>query len=176
MASEDKAETQSSAAKRAASLKKLSTMQIQQSTMLEDREDPEKYQTSGLFSCVLRRARTTLELTVWYIVAALACVEGGIYCFIKSIASDLLTNWAPSQVPFILSKLCSSERSWTLLTLTTPGPKLTFFLWCFLSYPRMPGVLLHPWLGNERHCQRESLLLQCHSEERQLIACSDIEH
>lgn len=92
VACEDTAETQSSAAERAASLKKLSTMQIQQSTMLEDREDPEKYQTSGLFSCVLRRARTTLELTVWYIVAALACVEGGIYCLIKSIASDLLTN------------------------------------------------------------------------------------
>lgn len=77
--SEGTEEIKSSVVERVATLKRLSSTKGQPSTMLEDREDPDKYETVGLFSCVLRLARTTPELTLWYILAALACVAGSIY-------------------------------------------------------------------------------------------------
>ncbi|KAH8879727.1 ATP-binding cassette multidrug transport protein [Thozetella sp. PMI_491] len=70
-------EMQSTAVDHVASLKKLSTTESRQLAILGDREDPEKYPGSSLFSCIWRIARTTPELTVWYILAALACVGGG---------------------------------------------------------------------------------------------------
>lgn len=77
VASEGRENMQSTTVERAASLKKLSTAEERKLAMLSDREDPEKYQGDGLFSCVWRLARTTPELTVWYILAALACIGGG---------------------------------------------------------------------------------------------------
>lgn len=79
VASEGRENMQSTTVERAASLKKLSTAEERKLAMLSDREDPEKYQGDGLFSCVWRLARTTPELTVWYILAALACIGGGLY-------------------------------------------------------------------------------------------------
>lgn len=175
-ASEGREEMQSTTVERVASLKKLTTTETRQLAMLGDREDPEKYQGGGLFSCVWRLARTTPELTVWYILAALACVGGGMYRLPKALhLTYQLTE------PFRRCRLPWANLA-TRKTRGHPGrrrPQTSgqlSFSDAFCLVPRLPGVLLHPWLGNERHCQCESLVLEYHSEARQLIACPDTEH
>jgi ATP-binding cassette subfamily B (MDR/TAP) protein 1 len=73
----DDTEIQTGAVERVASLKRLNTTDANHLAMMGDREDPEKYKGGNLFTCVWRLARTTPELTVWYVAALLACVGGG---------------------------------------------------------------------------------------------------
>lgn len=70
---------------RAASPERRSTTEAQALAMSSDREDSEKYEGGGLSSCVWRLMRTTPELTAWYILAALACVGGGMYHLPKAL-------------------------------------------------------------------------------------------
>ncbi|KAH6665304.1 P-loop containing nucleoside triphosphate hydrolase protein [Plectosphaerella plurivora] len=69
-------EMQMSGIERVASLKRLDTTEANHLAMRDDREDPEKFEGGSMISCVWRLARTTPELTVWYIAALLACLGG----------------------------------------------------------------------------------------------------
>lgn len=62
--------------KRATSLEKMAAVESQRTAKLRD-EHTEKPHEAGLFISVWRLACTTPELRVWYILAALACVGGG---------------------------------------------------------------------------------------------------
>lgn len=70
-------EARDSVVDRTVSLKRLNTTEAKHLAMLSEREDPDKHEGGGLFSCVWRLAHLTPELKLWYIVAGIACLGGG---------------------------------------------------------------------------------------------------
>lgn len=108
--SEATEEMQTDAIKRIASLKRLNTTEADHLALLSDREDPDKYKGANLITSVWRLARTTPELTFWYVTALLACVGGGTYC---RCPPNLLFLWLNidqlTQLPFTPVRLFSSE-------------------------------------------------------------------
>lgn len=115
------------AVERIATLRKLGTAEAEQLAVLGDREDHDKFQGSGLISCLWQLSRATPELAGWYIFAFCACVGGGNICTLPFFRTTSLTLRSV-QLRFILDKLCCWATSSTFSALRTPHLERTFSL------------------------------------------------
>jgi ATP-binding cassette subfamily B (MDR/TAP) protein 1 len=69
------------ALERSDELKKPTTADVEQPTLLQDREDYSQYKQSDLIRSILRLARATPQLTPWYILSLCTCIGGGTVFF-----------------------------------------------------------------------------------------------